>query len=73
MVRVSYHAQQQLDGLSPPERLDLARLLESGEAQTGTTSRDISGRFISRFGEDKRVVWSKDDGGNIIVLAVVAR
>jgi hypothetical protein len=28
---------------------------------------------VSRFGHDKRVVWSRDDGGDIVVLTVVSR
>lgn len=73
MVTVSYNATQQMKRLSSLERRDLQRILESGDLQNETVESDAPGRFVSRLGKDKRVVWSRDHSGNIVVRTVVAR
>ncbi len=72
-INISYHAAQQMDRLSPRERNELQRALESGELQTEVLRNYSPVRFVSKFGTDKRVVWSRDNNGNIIILTVVAR
>ena len=73
MVKVSYHAQEQMKRLSPRERHELQSVLASGERTEQTTEVPNSGKFVTRFGKNKRVVWRQEDGGDIVVLTVVSR
>jgi hypothetical protein len=72
MVNFSYHAAQQVNRLSSRERNELRRALESGELQKHELQSYAPGRFVSRFGKNKKVVWSRDNSGGIVVLTVVA-
>jgi hypothetical protein len=73
LVDVSYHAQEQFKRLSPKERTDLTRLLSQNESLVHTNQVGESGRFVSRFGNNKRVLWKKSDDGTVVVLSVVAQ
>ncbi len=73
MLKVSYHAEEQLKRLSPPERRELNLLLADADRLEQTKKVETSGRFVSRFGENMRVVWQRDDRGDIVALTVVAR
>jgi len=72
MVRISYHAEEQIKGLSPGERSDLTRVLESGEVLEGSDEQSTP-KLVSRFGDNKRVVWKKAGSGDVVVLAIVSR
>ena len=71
MVRVSYHAQEQMKRLSPKERAELDRVLNNRDQPPKKV--EASGRFVSRFGNNKRVVWQKTDGDDVVILTVVSK
>jgi hypothetical protein len=73
MVKVSYHAKEQMKRLSPHERQELDRLLNESDASTHAPPADASHRFVSRLGDDKRVVWRKTDSGDVVVLTVMSK
>lgn len=73
MVRVSYHAQEQMKRLSPGERREFDHLFEKSAALEETRPMEHPGRFVSRLGQDKRVVWQKTDDGDVLVLTVISK
>ena len=73
MVRVAYQAEVQVAGLSPKERRDLDDVLGNDAAISQAMKMADSRKFVSRLGEDKRVVWQKEDSGDVVVLAVVTK
>jgi len=58
--------------LTPRERRELDDLLVEGVKPENTQSVDASNRFVSRFGNNKRVLWEKSGSGDVVVLTVLA-
>ena len=73
MLRVSYHAEEQMKRLSASEREELLRLLTDTDTLEQTKSVEISGRYVSQFRTNPEVVWQKNAVGDITVLTVIAR
>lgn len=73
MLTISYHAQEQMKRLSPQERLELDHILENSDKLQQTQKIEPSGKFVSRFGQNMRVVWQKTNSGDIIVLTVISK
>ena len=69
---VTYQAREQFNRLSPQEQADLTRVLSEPEKLKPARMTGHSGRFVSRFGKDKRVYWEESDDGKLVVLSVVA-
>jgi hypothetical protein len=72
MVRFAYQAEQQRKQLSQRELAQLIRLLED-DADGEKATVGSPGRFVSRLGPNKRVVWEIGSAGDKVVLAVVSK
>ena len=70
---VTYHAKEQFDRLSSREKRDLTLLLSSLTVQDQARRIESSDKFVSRLGDNKRVVWKRLEDGKILVLSVVTR
>jgi len=73
MVTFSYHAEQQKKRLTPRELAEITRVLEGDEGLNRTTKTKFAGKFVSKVGKNKRVVWEVGSSGNKIVLTVVSK
>jgi hypothetical protein len=57
----------------PCELAEITRVLEGDEGLDRTTKTNITGKFVSKVGKNKRVVWEVGSSGNKIVLTVVSK
>jgi len=73
LFNVAYQAQAQFNGLSQQEQAELTRLLGQGKRPADAHPVEPSGRFVSRLGEDKRVLWKQAEDGNIVILSIMVQ
>jgi len=72
MVKVAYHAEEQMKRLSSQEWSELRTILGNGSPTDQTTKVASSEKFVTKFGKNKRAVWKKEGDGDVVVLAVVS-
>jgi len=73
MVTFSYQAEQKKKRLTPCELAEITRVLEGDEGLDRTTKTKTAGKFVSRVGKNKRVVWEIGSSGDKLVLTVVSK
>jgi hypothetical protein len=66
---VTYHAEPQFERLSKAEKAELERLVT--DPHRPGRELPASGKFVSRLGASKRVVWTLSDQGRPRILSVV--